>query len=81
MKLSQIQVECDAGHKADGAPRRFFWEGEWLEVAEVRDRRYEAGEEPEWPAADFFKVLASDGCEYLLKHGRECDEWFLARRR
>ena len=80
MQLAPIQVECYAGHKADETPRRFLWEGRWLEVQEATDRWHEAGEKPEWPTADYFKVLADDGGEYLLKHDHECDAWFLVRR-
>ncbi len=80
MKLVSIQVECYAGYKADETPRRFLWEGQWLEVAEVLDRWYQAAGNPEWPIADYFKVLAADGHEYLLKHDREADDWHLARK-
>jgi len=80
MQLTPIHVECYAGHKADETPRRFCWESNRLEVTEVTDRWFEVGGKAEWPAADYFKVLASDGREYLLKHDRESDEWFLARR-
>lgn len=61
MQLALIHVECYAGYKADETPRRFHWEGEWPEIAEVTDRWYEAGGNPERPAADCFKVLARDG--------------------
>lgn len=81
VQLTPIQVESYAGHKADETPRRFYREGEWLEVTEVADRWQEGGGKPEWPIADYFKVLAEDGCEYLLKHDREADQWFTVRRR
>ena len=81
MHLTPTQVESYAGHKADETPRRFFWEGEWLEVVDVADRWHEGGGKPEWPLADYFKVLTEDGGEYLLKHDREVDQWFTVRRR
>lgn len=80
MWLIPIQVECYAGGKADESPRRFCWETQWLEVIDVEDRWYEAGAHPEWPRADYFRVLASDGHRYLLKHDLEAEEWFFARR-
>lgn len=80
MWLVPIQVECYAGFKADERPRRFRVKERWLEVAEVSDRWYEKGTDPEWPAADYFKILAGDGHAYLIKHDLESDEWFLARR-
>jgi hypothetical protein len=80
MQLVPIQVECYAGHKADESPRRFLWEGEWIQVQEVLDRWYQVESQPEWPRADYFKVLASDLSEYLLKHDLESDAWFLGQR-
>jgi len=80
MWLTPIQVECYAGHKADETPRRFCHERQWLEIGQVLDRWYQGAGNPEWPIADYFKVAAADQHQYLLKHDRESDEWFLARR-
>ncbi len=80
MRLTPIRVEAHAGYKADEMPRRFLWEGRWLEVGEIVDRWYQGAGNPEWPIADYFKVVADDLHEYLLKHDRESDEWHLARR-
>jgi hypothetical protein len=41
MKLTPIQVECYAGHKADETPRRFRLDEQWVEVEEVLDRWYQ----------------------------------------
>jgi hypothetical protein len=79
MKLIGIEVECYAGFKADETPRRFLWLGEWIEVEDVLDRWYQAAGNPEWPMADYFKVIGADGRQFLLKHDREADAWFLSR--
>jgi hypothetical protein len=79
MRLIPIRVESYAGAKADETPRRFIREGQSVEVAEVLDRWYQVDSKPEWPRADYFKVLAVDQREYLLKHDLESDEWFLGR--
>ena len=79
MKLVPIRVECYAGAKADETPRRFTLEERTVEVGEVLDRWYQVESEPEWPRADYFKVLAADEREYLLKHDLEADEWFLRK--
>ena len=79
MKLIPIQVECYAGAKADETPRRFSWEGQTVEVGEVLDRWYQVESKLEWPRADYFKVCAANGREYLLKHDLELDEWFLGQ--
>ncbi len=72
-----IQVQCYAGYKADETPKRFLCESTHVEVEEVLDRWFQGNRDPEWPIADYFKVLGSDGNEHLLKHDREYDEWFL----
>jgi hypothetical protein len=79
MRLTQIEVECYAGAKADETPRRFNLEGQTIEVDEVLDRWYQLESKPEWPRADYFKVRAVDGREYLLKHDLQADEWFLGQ--
>jgi hypothetical protein len=79
VQLVPVQVECYAGHKADETPRRFLWEQEWIEVRDVLDRWYQIESQPEWPRADYFKVLGSDQNEYLLKHDLESDAWYLGR--
>jgi len=80
VKLVPIQVECYAGAKVDETPRRFTLNEHTIEVAENLDRWYQIESQPEWPRADYFKVRAVDGSEYLLKHDLESDEWFLGQR-
>ena len=80
MTLTPIQVESRAGFKADESPRRFLWQDAWIEVQEIVDRWHEAGANPEWPRADYFKVLDEQGAAYLLKHDLEADQWFLGRK-
>lgn len=79
MRLTSIHVQSYAGFKADETPRRFMLEERTVEVGEVLDRWYQVESKPEWPRADYFKVRAEDGREYLLKHDLELDEWFLGR--
>ena len=80
MRLMPIQVECHVEPKGAEALRRLCLRKRWLEVREVCDRWYEKGTDPEWPAADYLKVLASDDHTYLIKHDLECNEWFVVRR-
>jgi hypothetical protein len=79
MRLTPIQVECYAGAKADETPRRFSLEGQPIEVGEVLDRWYQVQSKPEWPRADYFRVRAESGREYLLRHDLEAGEWFLGQ--
>ena len=80
MELVPIQVECYSGHKADETPRRLRWKDEWIEVEEVLDCWFQVETLPDWPRADYLKVLDSDQREYLLKHDLESDAWYLAHR-
>ncbi len=80
MLLTPIQVESYAGFKADESPRRFCLQDAWIEVADIVDRWYEAGLNPEWPRANYFKVVDAEGIKYLLKHDLESDQWYLARK-
>jgi hypothetical protein len=77
LKLVAIQVECYAGAKADETPRRFTVEDHDLQIAKVLDHWYQVESKPEWPRANYFKVLAAGEREYLHKHDLEADEWFL----
>jgi len=77
MKLVPIQVKPYAGHKADESPLRFFWQNRWIEIRQITDRWRQGGGDPEWPVADYFKVLTDDRQERLLKHDIETDEWHL----
>ena len=79
MRLVPIHVECYAGARAEETPRRFVSAGRLVEISAVLDRWYQVESRPEWPRADYFKVRAIDGGEYLLKHDLESDEWFLGQ--
>ncbi|HUB33038.1 MAG TPA: hypothetical protein VMA31_08415 [Bryobacteraceae bacterium] len=65
------EVESYSGYKADERPLRFrFPGGEWLEVLEILDRWYD-------PDAVYFRLRASDGNLYVLRHREPADEWTL----
>ncbi|MEE9219275.1 MAG: hypothetical protein V3U98_09440 [Acidobacteriota bacterium] len=68
--FDRLRVECRAGFKADETPVRITLNERCLEIVEVRDRWYD-------PEADYFKLLAEDGCLYLLRHDRSSDAWSL----
>jgi hypothetical protein len=80
MKLLPIRVECYSGSKVDETPRRFILDAQPIDVVDVVDRWHQVESKPEWPRADYFKMLAADGHEYLLKHDLEADEWYLVRK-
>ena len=68
--MSEISVECYAGYKGDEYPKRFHLGERTLEVREIEDQWYS-------PASQYFRVRASDGDIYILKHDQELRRWSL----
>jgi hypothetical protein len=68
--VSEIRVECYAGYRADERPLRFTLRGRSFEVAEVEDRWYS-------PGVIYFRVRATDGNFYVLRHDEGMDVWTL----
>jgi hypothetical protein len=66
----RLSVESYAGFKADERPLRFVLNGREYEVREVEDRWYS-------PEAIYFRVVASDGNRYILRHDETADLWSL----
>jgi hypothetical protein len=66
------EVETYSGFRLHEYPRRFTWQGNWLEVTRVRRQ----GRSPE--TLDF-EILAADGCVYLLTHHLRGGEWQVRR--
>ena len=66
----KIQVECYAGYRGDQEPRSFTLGERRLDVREVQDR---------WAGPDYryFRVAASDGDFYVLRHDETTGEWTL----
>src|SRR5271169_1718907 len=68
--MSEMRVECYAGHRADERPLRFVFRGRQFEVSELDGRWYS-------PDASYFRVLADDGNFYVLRHDEAQDRWTL----
>jgi hypothetical protein len=66
----RVDVESYSGHKADERPLRFRLGEQWLTVEEIVDRWYD-------PDAVFFRIRASDGAVYVLRHIDGSDVWTL----
>jgi hypothetical protein len=66
----KLKVECYAGYRGDEEPRAFALGERRLDVREILDR---------WVAPDhrYFKVAASDGDTYILRHDDASGEWTL----
>lgn len=71
-EVKKIEVIAYSGYKSNERPLRFVLNDKSVEISGVLDRWY--GEEH-----DYFKVLADDGCVYLLKWHRSLDIWFLVK--
>lgn len=68
--MSEIRVECYAGHKADETPRRFAIRERSFDVREIDGQWYS-------PGATYFRVPAADGNFYVLRHDEAQDKWTL----
>lgn len=68
--MNEIHVECYAGFRADERPVRFVLRGREFEVQELDGRWYS-------PDASYFRVRASDGNYYVLRHDEAQDFWTL----
>lgn len=62
------QVETYSGHRLHERPRRFTWQGQWLEVRRVLRRWQE-------PENLSFIVTADDSQQFLLRYHRHQDTW------
>jgi len=68
--MSDIHVECYAGHRADERPLRFSIRAREFQVDELDGRWYS-------PEASYFRVRANDGNYYVLRHHEAQDFWTL----
>jgi hypothetical protein len=68
--MREVRVECYSGYRADERPLRFALGKQSLEITSVDDQWHS-------PDATFFRVLASDGNSYVLRHSFEQDIWTL----
>jgi hypothetical protein len=68
--MSDIHVECYAGHRADEKPLRFAIRGRQFRVDELDGQWYS-------PEASYFRVRADDGNYYVLRHDEAQDFWTL----
>jgi hypothetical protein len=75
MQYEPIRVECYSGYKANERPAAFTYQGRRWKVAEVIDRWYEGGIEPERTEASYFKVRTPEGYIFLLRYLPLSDVW------
>ena len=66
----QIKVEGYSGFKLNERPVRFHLGGNEYAVEQILDQWY-------GPEANYFKVRAGDGNDYILKYHEQSDEWTL----
>ena len=66
-----LSVETYSGFKADERPLRLRLGDRVLDVVQIEDRWYSPGE-------TYFRLLASDGDHYILRHVEAQDSWTLA---
>ena len=72
-----IEVECHSGYKADEYPKCFYWYDKKYEIKEISDRWYQGDLNPEFPPANYYKVLTTCDKQFIIKHEIESDRWYL----
>ena len=77
MKAVPIRVACHSGYKADEYPVYFYHNNVRIDIIEVTDRWYQSDNNPEVPAADYFKIKGANGEPYILRHELGEDSWYL----
>ncbi len=75
--LIPIKVECHSGYKADEYPTSFYWDKVRFDIKEIQDRWYQGDRNPDWPPANYFKVITTKNQHFLLKHDVKTDRWYL----
>jgi hypothetical protein len=65
-----VLVQCYAGYRGEEEPRQFTWKERNLDVRAIMDRWLD-------PSHRYFKVRASDGRLYLLRHDNQSAQWML----
>ncbi len=77
IEFEKTQVEYHSGYKASEYPLAFVYQDRRLEVAEIVDRWYEGGLDPEKPVINYFKIRLDDGRIFILKYAARLDQWFI----
>jgi calcineurin-like phosphoesterase family protein len=57
-------------------PKFFYLNEELHLITGISDRWYQGEANPEFPTADYFKVITFTGKQFILKHDLEADRWF-----
>lgn len=77
MEFIPIEVACHSGYKADEYPKSFTWYEKDFKIVEIMDRWYQADRDPNVPAAEYYKVKADDGGQYIIRKEKGTDQWYL----
>ncbi len=77
--FEDIKVESYAGYKGEESPRAVIYQERRYEVAEVLDRWYEGGLDPQSPRHDYFKVKTAGGEIFLIRYTPRFEAWTLCR--
>lgn len=77
IKIIPVKVECHSGHKADEYPTCFYLNDKRFDIRQIVDRWYQSDQHPDFPAADYFKVLTNQNQQFLLKHEWKLGRWLL----
>lgn len=77
--LVPVIVKSYSGYKAEEYPVSIILNNSEIEIAELLDRWYQGDYNPDFAAADYFKVRTKDDGDLILKHEISRDQWFLLK--
>ena len=75
MQFEVVAVKAYSGYRVNERPVSFHFRGREYIVQEIIDRWYEGGPDSGSVSMDYFKVLADDGREYILRYNGLFDAW------
>jgi hypothetical protein len=75
MKFEKVHVSVYSGYMANERPASFRFSGRDYKVEKIIDRWYEGSTKSSAPPMNYFKVLADDGGEYILRYNGLFDVW------
>ncbi len=77
--FEDIEVDSYAGYKGEESPRAVLYQEKRYEVAEVLDRWYEGGLDPQAVRHNYFKIKAETGEIFLIRYTPRYEAWTLCR--
>lgn len=79
IQLIPVIVGAHSGYRAEEYPNYFVKDEVIYDIKKIADRWHQGDTDPQIPSSQYFKVIADNGSQYLLKHQLDTDEWYLVK--